>query len=96
MSQDENYLLVKCQEPDVESINGKKSGMIMKNDPRRRTALHLAAQLPEDVNDALKVLEYAKELVEKYLSPDQPTSRRAADDASRCAISTLKVLSRPE
>jgi hypothetical protein len=32
----------------------------------RRTALQIAAQLPSEPDEALKVLEYAKEIVEKF------------------------------
>lgn len=37
------------------------------SDWRRRHALQIAAQLPEDVEDALAVLDLARELVEKFL-----------------------------
>lgn len=34
---------------------------------QRRQGLQIAAMLPDDPNDALQVLEYARELVEDYL-----------------------------
>jgi uncharacterized radical SAM superfamily protein len=34
---------------------------------QRRQALQIAAMLPDDPNDALQVLSYARELVEKFL-----------------------------
>ena len=39
---------------------------------RRRQAIQLVAQLPESIDDALEVLELAKELVKGFLSEDQP------------------------
>jgi hypothetical protein len=36
---------------------------------RRRQAIQIAAQLPEEPEDALAILEHAKDLVEKFLSP---------------------------
>ena len=39
---------------------------------KRRHALQLAAQLPEDPADALDVLRYTRQLVEEYLG-DEPT-----------------------
>jgi hypothetical protein len=68
-------------------------------DPRRRTALHIAAQLPEDRDDALKVLDYAREIVEKFLSADQSVRLASVDGVAsdnRSNASTLNVLVRPE
>ena len=41
----------------------------------RKHALMLAAQLPENTNDALAVLEACREIVQKFLDPagDQPS-----------------------
>lgn len=39
----------------------------------RRHALHLASQLPDDPEDALAVLAYARELVEFMSRDHQPT-----------------------
>ena len=38
---------------------------------RRRHAIQIAAQLPEDSKDALRVLELARELVEGFLQNSQ-------------------------
>jgi hypothetical protein len=37
----------------------------------RRHAIQIAAALPEDAEDALTVLELAKQLVERFLAPPQ-------------------------
>jgi hypothetical protein len=42
----------------------------------RRQAVQIAAQLPEDPQDALAVLELAKTLVETFLLTAQPTRER--------------------
>lgn len=77
----------------------------MKNDNwRRRSALHLAAQLPDNPDDALKVLEYAQEIVRKFLSTDAIQSTRrlslvksaASTSSSRRARPTDKVSVLPE
>lgn len=39
---------------------------------RRRHAIQIAAQLPENVEDALAVLELAKQLVQDFLCEGQP------------------------
>lgn len=39
---------------------------------RRRHAIQIAAQLPEDPNDALAVLDYARQLVEGFLLGEGP------------------------
>jgi len=78
-----------------------------KKDWRRTAALHLAAQLPDDPQDALQVLEYAKELVNGFLMKGKtvlyPTSVEdsspsSADSASASlrAISTLRPRMLPE
>ncbi len=38
---------------------------------QRRHAIQIVAQLPEDTNDALAVLRFARELVEGFLSEPQ-------------------------
>ncbi len=38
----------------------------------RRHAIQIAAALPETVEDALIVLELAKQLVERFLAPQRP------------------------
>lgn len=38
----------------------------------RRLALQLAAQLPDDPDDARKIVEYLKEILEFLNSPDRP------------------------
>jgi hypothetical protein len=40
---------------------------------RRRQAVQIVAQLPEDPEDALAVLELARSLVESFLIVPQPT-----------------------
>lgn len=37
---------------------------------QKRQAIQIAAQLPDNPRDALAVLEYAKEIVDKFLSPN--------------------------
>ena len=44
-----------------------------KGDWRRRHAIQIAAQLPEDAEDALIVLECARELVEGFLARPLPS-----------------------
>lgn len=45
----------------------------MKNEGwKKRQAIHIASQLPENTEDALAVLRYAMELVTEYLSEDSP------------------------
>lgn len=44
---------------------------------RRRHAIQLVAQLPENVDDALEVLELAKDLVKAFLSEEQPSAPAA-------------------
>ncbi len=51
---------------------------------QKRHAIQIVAQLPEDVNDALLVLEFAKQLVEGFLSHSQP--RRCADITDLAAM----------
>ena len=43
---------------------------------QRRHAVQIAAQLPENLDDAIEVLELAKQLVEGFLRP-QPVLDRA-------------------
>ena len=55
---------------------------------RRRHAVQIAAQLPDDPQDAIAVLDHAKSLVEKFLAPRAPQDGsvvvfRAADALSR-------------
>lgn len=42
----------------------------------RRHAVQIAAQLPENAKDALRVLELARELVEKFLAEEQDQTAR--------------------
>lgn len=44
---------------------------------RRRHAIQLVAQLPENVDDALEVLELARDLVKAFLSEEQPLAPAA-------------------
>lgn len=45
--------------------------MVKDGNWRRRHAIQIVAQLPEGVDDALEVLELARELVKGFLSEDQ-------------------------
>lgn len=38
---------------------------------RRRLAIQIVSELPEDADEALRVLAYAKELVEKFVIADR-------------------------
>ncbi len=44
-----------------------------KGDWRRRHAIQIAAQLPENPSDAVAVLEFARELVDGFLTKPKPT-----------------------
>jgi hypothetical protein len=39
---------------------------------QKRLALQITVQLPENTQDALAVLAYARAIVEKFLTPDEP------------------------
>lgn len=61
---------------------------------RRRQAVQLAAQLPDDPQDALAILEYVRSLVENFLmAPQEPQEapvlpfRRSEAQSSVSAIS---------
>jgi hypothetical protein len=45
--------------------------MVKDGNWRRRHAIQIVAQLPEGIDDALEVLELAKELVRGFLSENQ-------------------------
>ena len=45
--------------------------MVKDGNWRRRHAIQIVAQLPEGIDDALEVLELARELVRGFLSEDQ-------------------------
>jgi len=45
--------------------------MVKDGNWRRRHAIQIVAQLPEGIDDALEVLELARELVKGFLSEDQ-------------------------
>ncbi len=65
----------------------------------RRQAIQLAAQLPEDPRDALRVLELAKTLVLDFLGGGDgphPVLVLTSADRSRVASETLKASSRPK
>ena len=55
----------------------------------RRHAVQLAAQLPEDTEQALAVLDYARVLVETFLSEDQALPS-GGSTPRRFAISIVK------
>lgn len=57
----------------------------------RRQAIQLAAQLPESPEEALVVLGFAREIVERFLTPDQvpvPRSECASVTALRAVLSS--------
>jgi hypothetical protein len=43
---------------------------------QRRHAVQIAAQLPDNPEDAIRVLEYARELVRDFLSPQRSDEER--------------------
>jgi hypothetical protein len=47
------------------------------SDWRRRHALNIAGQLPENVNDALVILDLLRELVVTFLHVDMPEPAKA-------------------
>lgn len=55
----------------------------MQQDFRRRVALHIATQLPEDTTDALLVLDYARDLVLRFLVEAEPSTKVTAFSASK-------------
>lgn len=67
-------------------------------DWRRRQALQIASQLPEDPKDALAVLDHAKTLVERFLGecePNQEAPRLRLASAKRLRIAPVSPLSDP-
>jgi len=45
----------------------------------RRQAVQIAAQLPENPDDAIQVLDLAKTLVNSFLRPQEPRERLPGD-----------------
>lgn len=63
---------------------------------QRRMAVQLAAQLPEDIDDALTVLELARELVESFLAgPDQRLRLVASAEVKAFPAASNSALSVP-
>lgn len=71
---------------------------------QRRQGLQIAAMLPDDPNDALQVLDFARELVEKYLQAPKVAAPpgdhavldfRDSSSPSRSAKSRVNPSSRP-
>lgn len=58
--------------------------MAESHDWRRRTAIQIAAQLPDNPDDALVVLDYARELVGFLARP-------ADDEERRCVVLSLEI-----
>lgn len=44
---------------------------------RKRHAIQIASQLPENIEDALAVLDYVRELVTVFLNEDRPKGDQA-------------------
>lgn len=62
-----------------------------KSDWRRRAALNIVSSLPDNAEDAIKILELSKELVQTWLlrpAADQPVNLIAfsSDSASSAAL----------
>lgn len=53
---------------------------------RRRHAIQMAAQLPENHEDALAVLALLKELVDSFLAPEADEPRRLDQEGSLVAF----------
>jgi hypothetical protein len=51
----------------------------MPEDWLRRQAVQIAAQLPENPDDAIRVLDLAKSLVDGFLRPQETLSRLAGE-----------------
>jgi len=50
---------------------------------RRKAALHIAAQLPDDPTDALIVLEIASQVVREYWHQRQPQPSESFEQSNR-------------
>jgi hypothetical protein len=61
---------------------------------KRRHAIQIAAQLPEDPADALAVLDLAKALVESFLVEAQPTRVLAPRPAGEVRAFPASIISR--
>lgn len=63
---------------------------------QRRHAIQIVAQLPENTADALLVLEFAKELVERFLAPgDQRLRLVSSADVTAFPAASNSALSVP-
>lgn len=66
--------------PSVFHKRGIKKGRVMNGRPKvadshlRHLALQIAAQLPEDTPEAIKVLEYARKLLMQPLDEVEPSN----------------------
>ncbi len=60
----------------------------------KRQAIQITAQLPENTEDALAVLEHAKALVEGFLRDDQPALERARPIGDVLSFPAASVSSR--
>lgn len=56
---------------------GKGLGMTEVLGWQRRHAIHIVSELPDDPADALAVLRFATEVVERFLLPQEPVPRPA-------------------
>lgn len=66
---------------------------------KRRAAIQIVSQLPEETADALRVLDFARELVEEFLAeePRQPRLRAvsSADVMSLFSAASSSALTTP-
>jgi hypothetical protein len=76
------------QRASSETKKGMGGTFMKHNAWLRRHAVQLAAQLPEDTEQALAVLDFARILVETFLSGDQASS--AGSTPRRLAISIVR------
>jgi hypothetical protein len=57
---------------NIDAVNIRWREMKDKEMWQKRLALQITVQLPENTQDALAVLAYARAIVEKFLTPDEP------------------------
>jgi len=62
---------------------------------RRRLAVQIAAQLPEDRDDALAVLRYSQELILNFMHPGDSTFPQDSRRAQPCVLELVKPSSAP-
>lgn len=62
---------------------------------RRRLAVQIAAQLPEDREDALAVLRYSRELILNFMHPGDSTFPQESRPGQPCVLELVKPSSAP-